>query len=102
MLTSLARIKPQRAHELGSTRWRFMGKYDQVGQIASLGNQCVFCILINEDIKGSNSVLGNRAIYRDEHCLIFPDVRQDRCTAHYQCIPKRHIRDYTQLRLHPR
>ena len=79
-----------------------MKKYDEVGEIAGLGDRCVFCILINEDVKGSNSVLGNRAIYRDEHCLIFPDMRQDRCTAHYQCIPKRHIQDYTQLRLHPR
>ena len=37
-------------------------------------------------------------LHEDDLCVIFRDLR-DRAEAHYQCIPKRHIMNYTYLRL---
>ena len=74
-----------------------------MGQVASLSDHCTFCKLVQEaqadDVNLDGEKSSGRALYKDEHCVIFEDIRKDRCTAHYQCIPTRHIRDYTQLRL---
>ena len=71
-------------------RWRkaskFLNKYDTVSEVASLGDSCTFCELIQCDIATSldhRKELNDRVVYRDDFCVIFPDRRQDRCTAHY-------------------
>ena len=79
-----------------------MDQYDEVGTIASLRDRCTFCKLVYQDEeKNSNQAEGKSGpvLFRDEHCVIFADKRKDRVTEHYQCVPKRHIRDFTQLRL---
>ena len=49
----------------------------------------------NQDAQKPTSVL----LYKDDLCVILRDKRSDRCTAHYQCVPKRHICDFTHLKL---
>ena len=58
--------------------------YDEVGQVAGLAIECVFCRVVSMDqdqvqdqvemkVKAPSPVL-----YRDAYCLILPDKRQDR------------------------
>ena len=63
----------------------YLNKYDGVTEIASLGDRCTFCKLVKDDIEagGKGTSESDRVIYRDELVVIFPDRRQDRCTAHY-------------------
>ena len=35
-------------------------------------------------------------LYEDDLCVIFADLKEE-ATAHYQCIPKRHIKNYSKL-----
>ena len=42
--------------------------------------------------------LRNKILYEDDQCVIFADVKKA-ATAHFQCIPKRHIMNYTWLEL---
>jgi len=39
----------------------------------------------------------NPLIYEDEHCVIFCD-RSPKAFGHLQCVPKRHIKDWTYLK----
>ena len=64
-------------------------RYDGINDFASLGSQCTFCnILRNEGER--------KFLYEDDYCVIFRDIK-NKATAHYQCIPKRHIKNYSRL-----
>ena len=65
--------------------------YDEPGTIASLAGKCTFCGIISQNKTG---VL----LYQDEHIAILRDKRE-KAEAHYQCIPKRHIKNFTWLKL---
>ena len=39
-----------------------------------------------------------KLLYEDEYCVVFRDIG-NKAEAHYQCIPKRHIKNYTKLDL---
>ena len=59
-------------------------KYDKLGEVASLGSKCTFCKLIIDDQDSQKEKeFHSRGLYRDEHCVIFSDIRQDRLFAHY-------------------
>ena len=57
-------------------------QYDIVGQVASLGDKCTFCKLISDDEEKPIEE-AERVLYRDDHCVIFKDIRVDRATHHY-------------------
>ena len=75
-------------------------KYDEVNEFASLGSQCTFCnILRNPSTSNSEGEKDKKVfLYEDDLCVIFRDIK-NKATGHYQCIPKRHIKNYTRLRL---
>ena len=64
--------------------------YDEPGTIASLAGKCTFCGVIKKN--------GNDILYQDDLIAIVQDKRP-RAEAHYQCIPKRHIKNFTWLKL---
>ena len=81
-------------------------KYDEVNEFASLGSQCTFCNILRNPITGNSSSSSSSEsekhkkifLYEDDLCVIFKDIK-NKATGHYQCIPKRHIKNYTRLRL---
>ena len=70
--------------------------YDDIGTKGSLSSECTFCSIALDGTKGGTKT--DVVLYRDDFCAIFADLRRN-ATAHYQCIPLRHIRNYTYLRL---
>ena len=65
--------------------------YDKDGTFCSLVGKCTFCGIIYKD---DPQII----LYKDEHTVIFRD-RREKGEAHYQCIPRRHIMNFTKLRL---
>ena len=71
-------------------------KYDEEGEVASLGDRCTFCRIIQSNMQLSDNE--RTLLHEDEHCVIFRDIKNV-ATAHYQCVPKRHIKHFTHMRL---
>ena len=74
--------------------------YDGVNEFASLADRCIFCDIIKQAalMRQQDDQSQRQLLHEDELCVIFRDIK-NRATAHYQCIPKRHIKNFTRLRL---
>lgn len=58
---------------------------------------CIFCTILQEHIEGKKTESGeDKVLYEDDQCAIFADIAQN-ATAHYLCVPKRHIKNFTRL-----
>ena len=71
----------------------YFESYDEQGVEASLSDKCRFCAIVHGEAKSTP------VMYKDDFCIIFPDILNNRAQAHYQCVPLRHIRDYQMLKI---
>ena len=78
-------------------------KYDGLDEKASLGDRCTFCGILQSNMRKDKEEEETKQIgedqlllHEDDLCVIFLDIK-NKATAHYQCIPKRHIKNYSRL-----
>ena len=74
-------------------RIQIFDRYDEQGVEASLKDKCRFCAIVHGEEKSTP------VMYKDDLCIIFPDILKNRAQAHYQCVPLRHIRNYQKLKI---